>query len=192
MALVLVSAVGGASSNSFLSLSEAESYFEGRPFAAAWTGSTTALKEQALVYATTLLDRERWAGAKGVSYTSALTQALAWPRRWATTLEVDAAPQLVSEWFIDTATGYYSALTIPQPIQRATCELALEILRAGDADPFTKDSTRNVKRKRIDVLETEYFDVGQRARGLALYPSVAALIAPLLRGVSSAHQIERV
>ncbi len=191
MALTLNATVGGATANSYLTVSAADSYFDGRAFADAWTAATTAQKEQALVHATMLLDRERWAGAKGVDYTTALTQSLAWPRRWVGTLEADSAPQLVSEFFIDTAIGYFSALTIPQPILRAACELALEILRAGTTDPFTKDTTRNVKRKRVDVIDTEYFGVAQRARGLALFPSVVALIAPLLRG-ATATQVERV
>lgn len=191
MALTLIATVGGATSNSYVTAADADAYFDGRAFASAWTSATTGQKEQALVYATTLLDRERWLGAKGSTFTLALTQALAWPRRWATTLEADAGPEIISEYFIDTALGYYSELTIPPPIVRATCELALEILRAGTTDPFTLDRTRNVKRKKIDVIDTEYFAPGQRARGLGLFPAVVALIAPLLRS-SGASEVERV
>lgn len=192
MALTLVVTPGAANANSYADVTTADAYFEARAFSSAWTSVVDPeIKKQALIYATTLLDRERWAGAKGATYTVALTQALAWPRRWAQTLEADAAPELISEYFIDIGLGYFSELTIPLPIVRATCELALEILRAGTTDPFTKDSTRNVKRKRIDVLETEYFSPGQRARGLGLFPAVVALIAPLLRS-SGAAQVERI
>jgi hypothetical protein len=189
--LVLDATAGGASSNSYVSLADAETYFEGRPFASAWNDATDPEKEQALVYATTILERERWAGAKGVSYDAALTQALAWPRRWAPTLEWDAAPQWISEWFFDVGTGYYSDLTVPTPIVRATCELALEILRAGDDDPFAVDTSRDLKRKKIGPIEKEWFEAGDRARGVGIYPIVAALIAPLLRS-SLGMTVERV
>lgn len=191
MPLVLDATAGGASSNSYVSLADAETYFEGRPFASAWTGADQADKEQALVYATTILERERWLGAKGATYQAALTQALAWPRRWVPTLEWDAAPQLVSEFFIDTATGYYGELTVPTPIVRATCELALEILRAGDTDPFSVDSTSNIKREKTGPLETEYFEPTNSVTGIGFYPNVVALIAPLLRS-SAGMQSERV
>ncbi len=191
MPLVLDATAGGASSNSYVSLADAETYFEGRPFASAWNDADQPEKEQALVYATTILDRERWAGAKGTTYNAALTQTLAWPRRWVPTLEWDAAPQLISEWFIDTATGYYSELTVPTPIVRATCELALEILRAGDTDPFSVDDTSNIKREKTGPLETEYFAPTNPTTGLGLFPAVVALIAPLLRA-SAGLSIERV
>lgn len=191
MPLTLLSTAGGATSNSYASVAEATAYLEGRLFAAAWTAATVAQQEQALVYATTLLDRERWRGAKGITSTGALTQALAWPRRWAGTLEQDAPSEWVAEFFVDTATVYYSSLTVPAPIVRATAELALELLKAGDTDPFGKDGTRNVRRKTVDVLTTEYVDASQRARGLAIYPNVLALIAPLLRDASG-RMIERV
>jgi hypothetical protein len=188
MTLTLVATPGAANANSYADVATADAYFEARAFSSAWTSVTDQeVKKQALMYATQLLDRERWAGAKGITYAGSLTQALAWPRRWAGTLEQDANPgQLVTEFFIDTAIGFYSELTIPTPIVRATCELALEILRAGSSDPFTLDTTRNIKRDRVGPLETEFFDIGQRARGLGMFPAVVALIAPLLRTSSGA------
>lgn len=191
MPLVLVATPGGASSNSYSDVATAQSYFDGRAFSDAWTAATLVQQTQALVHATALLDRERWAGAKGTTYTGALTQALAFPRRWLPTLEVDAAPQLVSEYYIDIALGFFDPALIPVPIVRATCELALELLRAGTTDPLSKDSTRNVKRKRVDVLDTEYLPPWQRVRGLGYFPAVIALIAPLLRA-SSGGNVERV
>lgn len=191
MALVLVATVGAANANSFTTVAAADAYFDGRPFASAWTSATTGAKEQALVYASTILNQQRWKGARGTTTVLGQTQALAWPRRWAPTLESDAAPDFISEYFVDTTLGYYSELTIPTPIVQATCELALEILRAGTTDPFSKDDTRNIKTETVDVISTTYFDPGQRAYGLALFPTVANLIAPLLRS-SGGIEVERV
>ncbi len=192
MSVTLDATVGGTVSNSYVDLDTAETYFEGRPFSSAWKAASSSSKEQALVYATTLLDRERWAGAKGTSVTVAQTQALAWPRRWALTLEADADPEYVSEYFIDTTLGYYSDLTIPKPIKNATCELALAILGSGTSDPFSLDTTRNIKQEVVGPLSTTYFDPGQQASGIGLYPNVVALIAPLLRQSGYTRMIERV
>jgi hypothetical protein len=177
--LVLDATVGGAAANSYTDAATADAYFLGRAFASSWTGAGTSAKEQALVWATSVLEREEWAGAKGSTPATAITQALAWPRRWAPTLEADAAPQAITQDFIDLSTMYYSELSIPQPIIRATCELALVIL-SNTADPFLADLTR-VKRERVDVLETEFFDSSDRIRGLGHFPHVIRLVRHILR-----------
>jgi hypothetical protein len=61
--------------NSYVTLSEADSYFEDRLDAAAWLSSYAELQEQALVTATRMLDEEQWQG----SVVDA-NQALAFPR----------------------------------------------------------------------------------------------------------------
>lgn len=190
MPLVLDATVGGAASNSFVTLAAAETYFESRPFSATWTTATTAAKEQALVFASTLLNNLRWSGARGSTTTLGQTQALAWPRRWAPTLEVDAAPDWSSEYFVDTTLGTYSSLAIPAPIVQATCELALEILKSGTTDLFGVDTTRNIKSETVGPISTEYFDAAYRVHGLSRFPRVAGLIAPLLR-YSGATVVER-
>lgn len=183
MALVLDDTAGGTAANTYASLSTAETYFLARPFADVWNAATAtdALKNQALVWATTILDREKWKGTKGSTPGNALVQAREWPRRWAPTLEYDADPQFVAEYFIDLSVAFYSSLTIPTPIVNATCELALEMFRAGATDPLTRDFTRNVKREKVGALETEYIDPWYRVYNLGFFPSVIALVAPLLR-----------
>lgn len=186
--------VGGATSNAYCLASDGDAYFAGRLFASAWTNATQQQKEAALIYATTLLDREKWVGTKGSTTVSSYTQALAWPRRWAPSLEFDQQEDYIAEYFVDLTVAYYSSLVIPQPIIRATCELALALLQAGTTDPFVDaNGTRNIKREKVDVIETEYLDVQQRTRGLGLFPQVIALIAPLLRTQSGAGAgVERV
>lgn len=184
MPLVIDATVGGATSNCYVSLADAETYMLGR--VNPWTG-TDVQKTAALVNATTVLEQESWAGTKGNDPASALVQALAWPRRWVPTLEFTAYPEYVTDNFIDTSVAFYSSLTIPAPLVQATCELAMELLRAGTTDRLSFDRSRNVKMKKVDVLETEYFDPWQRARGLGLFPSVLAKIAHLLRSADCAE-----
>lgn len=182
MPLVLVDTAGSASANTYVSLANAETYMLARPFSAAWAAasSTDAVKNQALVFATQLLDRLKWAGAKGITTTGALTQALAWPRRWAPTLEADADPQFISTDFIDTSIAFYDSTTVPAPIVSATVELAVALINAGSTDPFDTDVQR-VKIKTVDVLTTEYFASQDQLRGLSRFPHVMQIIGHILR-----------
>src|SRR5210317_143211 len=69
MALVL-------NTNSYVTIAEADAYFETRIDSAEWESSTDDIKEQALVTATQLIDDRHWIGL-AVSP----SQALAWPRK---------------------------------------------------------------------------------------------------------------
>ena len=61
--------------NSYVSLNEADSYFETRITSQDWFDTDCEEKEIALVTATSIIDDSRWAGAAVTE-----TQALAWPR----------------------------------------------------------------------------------------------------------------
>jgi hypothetical protein len=69
MALVL-------NTNSYVAVADAETYFETRIDAATWNAASNALKEEALVTATQLIDNRSWIGSAVSS-----SQALAWPRK---------------------------------------------------------------------------------------------------------------
>jgi hypothetical protein len=195
MSLTIDATPGGAASNSYVTLADAETYFTTRPFAAAWNAQTGTpgdeLKKQALIFATQYLDRQKWLGNKGMTTVAGYTQALAWPRRWAPTLEFDQQPDYLTEYFIDITIAYYSSLTIPGPIMKGTCELALIVLAAGAVDPFTSDN-RRVKRSNIGgAVDTEYFASQDFIRGIGHFPHVAQIVAPLLRN-GSGLEVERV
>jgi len=69
MALVL-------NTNSYVTIAEADAYFETRIDSSEWVTSSDEVKEQALVTATQLIDNRPWIGAAISS-----SQALAWPRK---------------------------------------------------------------------------------------------------------------
>jgi hypothetical protein len=107
MAVTIDSTVGGASANSYVTLAEAEVYFEGRLNITDWTSATTDEKNRALVMAARRLDQERWTSEKASS-----AQALKWPR-----------------WDAEDEDGNsISSDTIPEAIKDAQCELALAML----------------------------------------------------------------
>lgn len=163
MSLTIDATVGGASANSFVTLAEANAYMAARLNTDAWTDADDA--GVALAEATRELGLCRWLGLRVDD-----TQALAWPRQLV--LDPDSPSRI---WYAETV--------IPQRVKDATCELALEFLRAGTTDIAGRDTSRDVVRKRVDVLETEYAPAAQRAAGLARYPRIMGLIAPLLATV---------
>jgi hypothetical protein len=69
MALVL-------NTNSYVTIADADTYFETRIDSAEWETADDETKEQALVTATQLIDERHWIGAAVSS-----SQALAWPRK---------------------------------------------------------------------------------------------------------------
>jgi hypothetical protein len=69
MALVL-------NTNSYVSIADADTYFETRIDSAEWSAATDTVKEQALVTATSMVDDNAWIGSAVSS-----SQALAWPRK---------------------------------------------------------------------------------------------------------------
>ena len=168
MAITIVATAGSASANSFVTLAEYLAYLDGRLNATAATGAATADQNVSLVEATRELGLLGWEGSR-----TDATQALAWPRSFALNPDAPVPDDSVSP-------GYFATTEIPQRVKDATCELALEFLRAGTTDVASADTRANVIREKIDVLETEYADPTMRGRGIERYPRVWSMVGPLL------------
>jgi hypothetical protein len=107
--MALDATVGGSASNSYVTEATANSYLTGeRLYITAWTSATTPQREQALIWATFLLD----VSFEYLGYKSTLAQALRWPRAG-----------------IIDADGYaLDSVSIPSLVQKATATLALSLL----------------------------------------------------------------
>lgn len=175
MPVTIDASVGGASSNSYVTLAEAATYMTARLNASAWeTDATTDNKNRALVEATRELNVLVYEGFRAAS-----TQALAWPRFGAVNPDQFGAGHL------------YLSTEIPQRIKDAQCELALEFIKAGTTDLAALPATDGVISKTVDVLSTTYADPTKRKQGLARFPRVMKLIAPLLDGAGSSLRVIR-
>ena len=78
MAITLDATVGGANANTYISLSDANSFIEGLVLnddTTAWDNSSTDNKNRALFTAAQRIDREKFLGARVAD-----SQALEWPR----------------------------------------------------------------------------------------------------------------
>lgn len=161
----LIATVGGASSNTYATELEADTWLEFRLGASAWANFSEELKAQALVTATRDLDTLTFIGTKASS-----TQALEWPR----------------------SSTSYSADTLPAALVRATIELAFVYASELTADA-TLDvlnpaaETGNIKRETAGPVETEYFaSTSVAATALERFPAVVQrLLTPLVRAITS-------
>ena len=107
--MALDATVGGLASNSYVTEATANTYLTSeRLYITAWTDANTAQREQALIWATFLLD----ISFDFVGFKATLAQALRWPRAG-----------------VVDADGYYlDSISIPILIQKATATLALSLL----------------------------------------------------------------
>lgn len=171
MAVTIEATVGSATANSYVTEGEADAYLEARLNASAWTGTS---KPAALVEAFRELNLRQYHGEKASS-----TQSGQWPRQHA------PDPDNPTGWYFDTT-------VVPQRIKDAQCELALEFLRAGSTDVAGQDPNAGVIEKTVDVLTTRWSENRPRqTAGLARFPRVMALIAPLLCATGNGVRVLR-
>jgi hypothetical protein len=107
---------GGANSDSFINVSDANTYFLERLHTDVWDDLDSGEKEKALKWATKILDRLPWAGSKVTD-----TQALRWPR--SSVSDLDGV--------------YFDEAAIPYFLEQATCELGMALAEADR----TKDNS---------------------------------------------------
>ena len=122
MAVSIDATAGGASANSYLTLSDAQDIVDGMVEDAdvtAWASATTDQKNRALYTATQRLDRERFLGARATD-----TQALQWPRTgvrkpdtYVNTYATGFPFRISDDYFTDTE--------IPDQVKRAQVVLAV-------------------------------------------------------------------
>ena len=123
--------VEGASANSYLTQSTAQTYLDGRLDVPEWTDASSADKDRALIMATGRLDIEEFFGNP-----TSFTQRLQWPR--------GSVP--------DPWGSFYASDTIPRPVEEATAELALAYLKTGASlDDTGLEGFVNVKVGPLDV-----------------------------------------
>lgn len=122
MALVLIEEDGSGrvDANSYASVADAEAYFEGHLYAAAWTAATEERKAAGLVMATRLID----ALFQFNGYRAHDEQALQWPREKCPDPD-KGLPTSVLQWVSDC---YVEPDLVPVPVMEAACEMARELL----------------------------------------------------------------
>ncbi|MGA0925936.1 MAG: DnaT-like ssDNA-binding protein [Burkholderiaceae bacterium] len=134
MAAVIDATLGGASANSYVTLADADAYFETTPDATNWDDKTNDQKNRALISATRWIDALSFYGKR-----CSETQALKWPRE---------------DYKVD---GIELACTlIPIGIEVATYELARAFANDTDAITGSTGTTGIYDQVELGELKVKY------------------------------------
>lgn len=166
MALVVEDGTGKSDAESYISVTDADTYFSNRGNAT-WTALTTAAKEQSLRKAADFMGqlyRERWAGVRVKS-----AQALDWPR-------YDVPRRDYGD--------YYSSTAVPEEVKRACAELAYK----ASSETLAPDLGAPVTSKTVGPISITY---AAGARQHKVYRAVENLLAPLLKSSGSMIRVVR-
>lgn len=153
--VTLDATIAGANSNSYVTLAEADAYFDASASNPQWNNHQDGYKKAALVQATQWLDLLSWAGDICTT-----TQALQWPREEVTCMGKEAV-----------------CTTIPLQVKQATYELAFkfvhdsDVITGGTASPSPQVGA--VKKQKLGDLEQELYEYKQgRSKIAASGPAV--------------------
>jgi hypothetical protein len=147
--------------NSYVSVADADIYFDQRLYADDWVSVSTGDQEKALIMARRVIDQQQFTGER----TSA-NQLLAWPR---------------------TGIASVDSSEVPQDVVDAQCELALAFIRS---DLTLNDDLRGVRssREQIGALVKETVYDG-RAPVRTLPDAVMAILRPYFAAAESANSV---
>ncbi len=131
MAATIVQETGSGltNSNSYVTLAEAELYFETHPQATAWDAATTDNKNRLLITAARVLDTcVQFNGFKADSL-----QAMQWPRAGAR--DPNQSGSILTEQAGSSLNlGYFPEDAVPKGIKDAQCEMARFLLASNRTD----------------------------------------------------------
>jgi len=147
--------------NSYVSVANADTYFETRIDSANWTSAAETLKEDALVTSTQIIDNNPWIGSAVSS-----SQALAWPRKNAKYYD----PRMGQEISI-------SESEIPDLVKIAVYEQALHLLNNEDLLAQTTQTYES-----ISIGSIKLTDANNDVTRISITPAfVIKPLRPLIR-----------
>jgi len=138
MALIVEDGSVVTGANTYANLATVDAYHAalGQDGTGAWDG-TDEDKETAILRAMRYLENLNWVGSK-----TAQGNPLQWPR-----------------YETYDRSGYlYASDIVPQPVVNALCEAALVELTSPGALRASTSTSGQIKREKVDVIETEFFE----------------------------------
>jgi len=154
MSIITETGTGSATAETYISVTETDTYHAARGNAP-WATITTSQKEQALRRATEYMTgafRNRWQGSRKIA-----DQALDWPRY----------DVVVEGWSVDSD-------IVPEIVKRATAELAI---RAA-AGAMAADLTQGIVREQVGPIAVEYDRNSSQA---TRYKAIDQMLLPFLK-----------
>ena len=148
MAISIDATVGGASANSYITLSDANAIVEGLILdddVSVWDSSNTDNKNRALYTAAIRIDRERFLGARVTD-----TQALQWPRTGVRKPDTYINTYATGFPFRIT-TDYFTDTEIPEQVKKA--QVILAVYLNNNRDGLGLSGLEDYKNVKIGTLE---------------------------------------
>jgi hypothetical protein len=171
VAAVIDATLSGASSNSYVTLADADAYFETTPDSGTWTDKTNDQKNRALISATRWIDALSFYGDRCTD-----TQALKWPREDYTVDGVDLACTL-----------------IPDGIKTATYELARAFANDTTAITGTSGTTGIYDEVKLGDLQVKYNKTSQTSGVINnifdVYPWLQTYLGPYCMGGAANYAV---
>jgi hypothetical protein len=171
VAAVIDATLGGASANSYVTLADADAYFETTPDSTNWDDKTNDQKNRALISATRWIDALSFYGDR-----CSETQALKWPRE---------------EYKVD---GIELACTlIPVGIEIATYELARALANDTDAITGNTGTTGIYDEVELGELKVKYNKTSQTSGVINnvfdVYPWLQTYLGPYCMGGAANYAV---
>ena len=171
MAAVIDATLGGASANSYVTLADADAYFDTTPDSTNWDNKTTDQKNRALISATRWIDALSFYGDR-----CSETQALKWPRE---------------DYKVD---GIELACTlIPVGIEVATYELARALANDTDAITGNTGTTGIYDEVELGELKVKYNKTSQTSGVINnvfdVYPWLQTYLGPYCMGGAANYAV---
>ena len=171
MAATISATLKGENSNSYVTLAEANSYFETVPDSSTWTDKTDDAKNRALISACRWIDSLNYYGDRCDE-----EQALKWPRN---NYEVDDVELVCT--------------AIPNGIKYAQYELARALANETDSLTGNKGTDGNIEEVKLGEIEVKYAKSSQGTGTVNnvfdVYPWLQSYLGPYCSGGSGSYQV---
>ena len=171
MAATIVATLKSATANSYVTLAEANTYFETIPDSTTWDDKTDDQKNRALISATRWIDGLNFYGDRCDD-----GQALKWPR---------------NNYHVDNVELVCTA--IPNGIKYAQYELAKALANETDAITGNKGTDGNYERVKIGDMDVKYNTssqgVGTINNVFDVYPWLQSYLGAYCLGGSGSYQV---
>ena len=171
MAATINATLKSATANSYVTLAEADAYFETVPNSSSWDAKTDDQKNRALISATRWIDSLNFYGVRCDS-----SQALDWPR---------------NDYHVDRVE--LVCASIPNNIKYATYELARALADDPESITGTTGDTGLYEAVKLGDLEVKY-NTSSQATGTVnnvfdVYPWLQSYLGPYCLGGSGSYQV---
>ena len=171
MAATITATLKGETSNSYVTLAEANTYFETAPEESTWDDKSDDQKNRALISACRWIDSLNFLGDRCDN-----DQALKWPR---------------NNYHVDNVELVCTA--IPKGIKYAQYELAKALANDTDAMTGNKGTDGTYEKVKLGEMEVEYNTdsqgVGTINNVFDVYPWLQSFLGPYCLGGSGGYQV---